>query len=77
MVIQTNPRIRGPKATSISRKEAAVAKKSIVDGFYSKQRDGVAFVEPKVILNSFRSETYFRSPSPSSLFQAEYPEKWQ
>jgi len=48
IVVQTNAKIRGPKAMSLQKKQGDGVRKRVVDGYYSKGKDGVAFVEPKV-----------------------------
>jgi len=49
-VVQTNAKIRGPKAMSLQKKQGDGVRKRVVDGYYSKGKDGVAFVEPKVFI---------------------------
>lgn len=52
LIVQTNSKLRGPKAMSLTKKKGEVKTKTVTEGFYSKGKDGVAFVEPKVFFES-------------------------
>jgi len=48
LIIQTSPKYEGLKAISITSKTTKSVKSKNQEGYYSRGKDGLAFVEPKV-----------------------------